>query len=58
MHQAVRTLFGGKLETETDTTTPATDEGSRIVIKWSKAGGRGGRGGDRGGRGGRSERGM
>lgn len=42
-------MFGGKLESETDTTTPVDDEGSRIVIKWAKRGGRGGRGGrDRG----------
>lgn len=44
----MRTLFGGKLDTETDTSTPATDEGSRIVIKWARRGG--GRGGSRGGR--------
>lgn len=47
LHQAVRELFGGKLDTETDTTAPASDDGSRIVIRWSKAGG--GRGGGRGG---------
>nr|VWO95201.1 Orotidine 5'-phosphate decarboxylase (EC (OMP decarboxylase) (OMPDCase) (OMPdecase) (Uridine 5'-monophosphate synthase) (UMP synthase) [Ganoderma boninense] len=57
-----RDLFGGRLDTETDTTAPASDEGSRIVIKWSKRGGGGGRGrgGGRGGKtegGGRGERG-
>jgi hypothetical protein len=46
-HQAIRELFGGKLDSETDT-TPATDQGSRIVVKWSH---RGGRGGGRGGAG-------
>ncbi|EGO27814.1 hypothetical protein SERLADRAFT_354961 [Serpula lacrymans var. lacrymans S7.9] len=45
LHKVVRDLFGGKLESETDTTSPASDDGSRIVIKWSKrGGGRGGRG--------------
>ena len=52
-HKAIRELFGGKLDSETDTTTPADDEGSRIVIKWSRSAGRGGRGGGRGGRGGK-----
>ncbi|EGO02191.1 hypothetical protein SERLA73DRAFT_48912 [Serpula lacrymans var. lacrymans S7.3] len=46
LHKVVRDLFGGKLESETDTTSPASDDGSRIVIKWSKRGG--GRGGGRG----------
>ncbi|KAI0832348.1 tRNA pseudouridine synthase D [Trametes gibbosa] len=52
LHKIVRDLFGGKLDTETDTTAPASDEGSRIVIKWSKRGGGSsrGRGGGRGGR--------
>ncbi|OSX60298.1 hypothetical protein POSPLADRAFT_1075036 [Postia placenta MAD-698-R-SB12] len=54
LHQAVRELFGGKLDTETDLNTPADDEGSRIVIKWSRRGS--GRGGARGGRGGRGDR--
>jgi tRNA pseudouridine13 synthase len=49
LHQAVRDLFGGKLDSETDTTTGGADEGSRIAIKWSRRGG--GRGGGRGGRG-------
>ena len=48
----IRDLFGGKLDTETDTTAPPSDEGSRIVIKWSRSGGGAtrGRGGGRGGR--------
>jgi tRNA pseudouridine13 synthase len=50
LHQVVRELFGGKLDSETDMSTPAGDDGSRIVIKWSRHGG--GRGGGRGGRGG------
>jgi len=46
----VRELFGGKLETETDTSA-STEEGSRIVIKWAHRGSsssRGGRAGDTG----------
>ncbi|KAF8974462.1 pseudouridine synthase [Flammula alnicola] len=44
-HKAVRELFGGKLETETDTSGSTAEEGSRISIKWAKRGsGRGGRG--------------
>ncbi|RDX55545.1 tRNA pseudouridine synthase D [Lentinus brumalis] len=55
LHQVIRDLFGGKLDTETDTTAGPSDEGSRIAIKWSKRGG-GGRGRGRGGaRGGRTE---
>ncbi|KAJ4478250.1 pseudouridine synthase [Lentinula aciculospora] len=43
-HQVIRELFGGKLDSETDTSTPATEEGSRIMVKWSRRGvGRGGR---------------
>ncbi|KAH7929415.1 tRNA pseudouridine synthase D [Leucogyrophana mollusca] len=56
LHKAVRELFGGKLESETDMSTPAGDDGSRIVIKWSRRGG--GRGGGRGGRSERPERGT
>ncbi|KAG9317426.1 tRNA pseudouridine synthase D [Chiua virens] len=41
LHQAVRKLFNGKLESETDMATPAGEEGSRISIKWSRSGGRG-----------------
>ncbi|KAI0796737.1 pseudouridine synthase [Abortiporus biennis] len=51
LHQAIRELFGGKLDTETDRNASTdSDEGSRIAIKWNKGGGRGGRGGrtDRG----------
>ncbi|KAG8742340.1 hypothetical protein FRC10_001621 [Ceratobasidium sp. 414] len=49
LHQAVRTLFNGKFETETSE-TPG-EEGSRVVIKWAHRGsGRGGRGGRGGGR--------
>ncbi|ESK96111.1 pseudouridine synthase [Moniliophthora roreri MCA 2997] len=44
-HKVIRDLFKGKLETETDTSSSNTDEGSRIVIKWSRRGvGRGGHG--------------
>ncbi|KAG2056320.1 tRNA pseudouridine synthase D [Suillus hirtellus] len=58
LHQVVRELFGGKLDSETDMSTPAGDDGSRIVIKWSRhGGGRGGGRGSRGGRGDRSDRG-
>ncbi|KAJ3789478.1 pseudouridine synthase [Lentinula aff. detonsa] len=43
-HQVIRKLFDGKLDSETDTSAPATEEGSRIVVKWSRRGvGRGGR---------------
>ncbi|CAA7259859.1 unnamed protein product [Cyclocybe aegerita] len=49
-HKTIRELFGGKLETETDTSGPPTDEGSRIAIKWGRRGGRGGRANDAGGR--------
>ncbi|KZV76135.1 tRNA pseudouridine synthase D [Peniophora sp. CONT] len=53
-HKAIRELFGGKLDSETDTTSTADDDGSRIVVKWSRSAGRGGGrgGGGRGGRGG------
>jgi tRNA pseudouridine13 synthase len=45
LHQAIRELFGGKLDTETDSSS-VPGEGSRIAIKWAKhGGGRGGRGG-------------
>ncbi|QRV72950.1 pseudouridine synthase [Ceratobasidium sp. AG-Ba] len=43
LHQTVRALFNGKLETETSE-TPG-EEGSRVVIKWAHRGsGKGGRG--------------
>ncbi|KAF8138435.1 tRNA pseudouridine synthase D [Boletus edulis] len=45
LHQVVRKQFKGKLESETDMSTPAGEEGSRIIIKWSRRGG--GRGGSR-----------
>lgn len=50
LHQVVRELFKGKLESETDKTASGSDEGSRIAIKWGRKGasGRGGRGGGRG----------
>lgn len=35
LHQMVRKLFKGKLESETDMSTPAGEEGSRITIMWS-----------------------
>ncbi|KAF9569303.1 pseudouridine synthase [Agrocybe pediades] len=45
-HKAIRELFNGKLDTETDMTAPSSaDEGSRIVVKWARKGG--GRGGGR-----------
>ncbi|KAF7301777.1 TRUD domain-containing protein [Mycena indigotica] len=53
LHKAVRELFGGKLESEADMSSPASEEGTRIVIKWNPSRGRGGGGGggNRGGRG-------
>ncbi|KAF9008970.1 pseudouridine synthase [Cyathus striatus] len=48
-HKIIRELFKGKLDTETDSSTSAGDDGARIVIKWARRGG--GRGGGRGGRG-------
>lgn len=45
LHKAIRELFLGKLDSETDSTGPPSDEGSRIVIKWGRKGsGRGGNG--------------
>ncbi|KAI0304237.1 pseudouridine synthase [Russula brevipes] len=53
-HQAVRELFDGKLDSETDMTDSAnTGDGSRIVIRWAR---RGNGGGGRGRMGGRTER--
>ncbi|KAJ8086756.1 multisubstrate pseudouridine synthase 7 [Marasmius tenuissimus] len=55
-HKVIRDLFKGKLDTETDTSGTNPD-GSRIVIKWGRRGGRGDRrdgkasSGDQGGRG-------
>ncbi|KAF7977463.1 hypothetical protein HWV62_3649 [Athelia sp. TMB] len=56
LHQAVRELFKGKLESETDSAAPGTDEGSRIAIKWARKGGSARGGGRGGGRSGASER--
>ncbi|THV08431.1 tRNA pseudouridine synthase D [Dendrothele bispora CBS 962.96] len=59
LHKLVRELFGGKLESETDPSAPASEDGSRIVIKWSKRGvGRGGRDPRNTGRGERAPRGT
>ncbi|KAF5363345.1 hypothetical protein D9756_000469 [Leucocoprinus leucothites] len=44
-HKTIRELFSGRLESETDTSNPSADDGSRIVIRWGRRGGRGGRGG-------------
>lgn len=45
LHKAIRELFHGKLDSETDSTGPPSDEGSRIAIKWGRKGsGRGGNG--------------
>jgi hypothetical protein len=54
LHQAIRELFGGKLDTETDpSSASAAGAGSRIAIKWAKRGsGHGGRGGRSGSDGG------
>ncbi|EIW82095.1 tRNA pseudouridine synthase D [Coniophora puteana RWD-64-598 SS2] len=56
LHKAIRELFGGKLESQTDTTSN-DDEGSRIMIKWARVGGGGARGGARTARGERGARG-
>lgn len=45
-HQTIRQLFGGRLESETDTSSSSTEEGFRVVVRWNR---RGGRGGGRGG---------
>ncbi|KAF8517809.1 pseudouridine synthase [Gautieria morchelliformis] len=36
LHEIIRTLFRGKLETETDPSDAGSEAGQRIVIKWSK----------------------
>jgi hypothetical protein len=46
-HKVIRELFGGKLETETDSSTP--EAGARITVKWAHQGQRN-RGQGRGGR--------
>jgi len=44
LHKAIRLLFKGDLDSETDTTSPDNDNGSRISIKWVRGGGlRGGK---------------
>ncbi|KAF8914000.1 pseudouridine synthase [Gymnopilus junonius] len=48
-HKTIRELFGGKLDTETDTSGTTPEEGSRILVKWARKGS--GRGGGRGGNG-------
>jgi tRNA pseudouridine13 synthase len=48
-HTKIRELFAGKLETETDSSAPSTEGGSRIAIKWARH--NSGRGGGRGGQG-------
>jgi len=51
-HKVIRELFGGKFETETDSSTP--EGGARITVKWAHQGqsnraqGRGGRRNDAG----------
>ena len=43
----MRQLFRGRLESETDSSTPAGEDGSRIIIRWQRSGrGRGGMRGD------------
>lgn len=46
LHKAIRRLFKGCLDSETDTTSANDDDGSRISIKWVGGGGR--RGGNPG----------
>lgn len=41
-HKTIRQLFGGRLDSETDTSNPSEEEGSRIVVRWGRRGGRGG----------------
>jgi len=49
-HKAIRHLFKGNLDSETDTTSPNDDsDGSRISVKWVRGGGR--RGGKSAGKG-------
>ncbi|KAF8663481.1 hypothetical protein AX16_001049 [Volvariella volvacea WC 439] len=43
LHRAIRELFGGKLDSETDMTSGSSDDGSRVAITWAKRGGRSGR---------------
>jgi tRNA pseudouridine13 synthase len=46
-HKVIRELFGGKFETETDSSTP--EGGARITVKWAHQG-QSNRGQGRGGR--------
>ncbi|KAF8621631.1 hypothetical protein AX15_007649 [Amanita polypyramis BW_CC] len=49
LHQAIRRLFKGKLESETDSSSSAMSGGSCIIIRWARRGNeRGGRGTPRG----------
>lgn len=41
-HKVIRQLFNGRLETETDTSNPSSEDGSCIVVRWGRGGGRGG----------------
>ncbi|KAF9451677.1 tRNA pseudouridine synthase D [Macrolepiota fuliginosa MF-IS2] len=41
-HKTIRLLFNGRLDSETDTTNPSAEDGSRIVVRWGRRGGRGG----------------
>jgi len=49
LHKAIRQLFKGNLDSETDTSTNGDDDGLRISIKWVRGGGR--RGGKNAGKG-------
>jgi len=40
LHKAIRQLFKGNLDSETDTSPNDEDDGSRISIKWVIGGGR------------------
>ena len=40
LHKAIRQLFKGNLDSETDTTATNDDDGSRISIKWGSGGNR------------------
>ncbi|KAJ3566416.1 hypothetical protein NP233_g7023 [Leucocoprinus birnbaumii] len=41
-HKTIRELFNGRLDSETDTSNSSADDGSRIVVRWGRRGGRGG----------------
>ncbi|EKM80137.1 hypothetical protein AGABI1DRAFT_120164 [Agaricus bisporus var. burnettii JB137-S8] len=41
-HKTIRQLFGGRLDSETDASNTSEEEGSRIVVRWGRRGGRGG----------------